>query len=204
MVLRKFSSWLKGGPKIKEVVYKLDVFTRRLEYQKKQLEREARKNREDAKKYRLRGNAEGAKMYAEHYIRYNKWALATDSYRLKIQGMVIRLRQSESVADVASTISGVREALKGLEEAVKLPEDIAKNAEEIDSIMQEFDVRQDVLEAGMEKMTVSTEVTSQEVAATISEIDQEISVETGVKLPSAPSGKVEELEKDIKKLKEEL
>ncbi|MBS7252310.1 MAG: Snf7 family protein, partial [Candidatus Freyarchaeota archaeon] len=154
------------------------VFTRRLEYQKKTLEREARKNREEAKKYRLKGNAEAAKMYAEHYIRYNKWALATDAYRLRIQGMVVRLRQSESVADVASTLSGIRAALDGLKGAINLP-DIAKMVEEIDGSMQEFDVAQDVAEAGMERMTVSTEVTSQEVAATISEIDQEISVETG-------------------------
>jgi hypothetical protein len=203
MALKKFASWLKGGPKLKEVIYKLDVFTRRLEYQKKQLEREARKNREEAKKYRLRGNAEAAKMYAEHYIRYNKWALATDAYRLRIQGMVVRLRQSESVSDVASTLSGIRAALDGLKGAINLP-DIAKMVEEIDGSMQEFDVAQDVAEAGMERMTVSTEVTSQEVASTISEIDQEISVETGVKLPTAPSGKIEELEKDIKKLKEEL
>ncbi|MEM3588010.1 MAG: Snf7 family protein, partial [Candidatus Jordarchaeaceae archaeon] len=104
---------------------------------------------------------------------------------------------------VASTLSGIRSALNGLKGAVNLP-DIAQMVEEIDGTMQDFDVAQDVAEAGMERMTVSTEVTSQEVAATISEIDQEIGVETGVKLPSAPSGKIEELEKDIKKLKEEL
>lgn len=203
MPLKKFISWLKGGPKIKDVIYKLEVFTRRLEYQKKQLERESRKNREEAKKYRLRGNNDAAKMYAEHYIRYQKWALATDAYRLRIQGMVVRLRQSESIYDVASTLSGIRSALNGLKGAVNLP-DIAQMVEEIDGTMQDFDVAQDVAEAGMERMTVSTEVTSQEVAATISEIDQEIGVETGVKLPTAPSGKIEELEKDIKKLKEEL
>ncbi|MHA1579439.1 MAG: Snf7 family protein [Candidatus Freyarchaeota archaeon] len=203
MAFKKFVNWLKGGPKIKDVIYKLEVFTRRLEYQKKQLERESRKNREEAKKYRLRGNTEAAKMYAEHYIRYNKWALATDAYRLRIQGMIVRLRQSESVYDVASTLSGIRSALNGLKDAVNLP-DIAQLVEEIDGTMQDFDVAQDVAEAGMERMVVNTEVTSQEVAATLSEIDQEIGVETGVKLPSAPSGKIEELEKDIKKLKEEL
>ncbi|MHA1606008.1 MAG: Snf7 family protein [Candidatus Freyarchaeota archaeon] len=203
MSLRKFINWLKGGPKLKDVIFKLEVFTRKLEYHKKQLEREARKNREEAKRYRMMGNNEAAKMYAEHYLRYQKWALATDSYRLRIHGMVVKLRQSQSVYEVASTLSGIRAALEGLKSTVNLP-DISQLVDEIDASMQEFDIAQDVTEAGFERMTVSTDVTSKEVAETLSEIDQEIGVETGVKLPSVPAGKIAELEKDIKKLKEEL
>lgn len=203
MSFRKFLSWLKGGPNLKDVIFKLEVFTRRLEYHKRELEREARRNREEAKRYRMTGNNEAAKMYAEHFLRYQKWALATDAYRLRIHGMVVKLRQSQSVYEVASTLSGIRSALEGLKSTVSLP-DIAHLVDEIDSSMREFDIAHDVTEAGFERMAVSTEVTSKEVTEALTEIDQEIGVETGVKLPSVPASKIAELEKDIKKLKEEL
>ncbi|MEM1659357.1 MAG: Snf7 family protein [Candidatus Jordarchaeales archaeon] len=203
MSFKKFLSWLKGGPNLKDVIFKLEVFTRKLEYHKKELEREAKRSREEAKRYRMAGNNDAAKMYAEHFLRYQKWALATDAYRMRIQGMVVRLRQSQSVYEVASTLSGIKAALEGLKSTVSLP-DVAQLVDEIDASMREFDIAHDMTEAGFEKMAMSTDVTTKEVVDVLTEIDQEIGVETGVKLPSVPAGKIAELEKDIKKLKEEL
>jgi polyhydroxyalkanoate synthesis regulator phasin len=61
---------------------------------------------------------------------------------------------------------------------------------------------QEVAEAGMERMSISTEVTDGEIKQALGELDQEIEVETGTALPQ-PEKKVSELEAEIRKLKEE-
>ena len=75
--------------------------------------------------------------------------------------------------------------------------------DEIDLGMQDFDVMQEMTAQGMESMQVSTEVTDKDIDKALQEVDAEISIETGEALPSAVGdSKISDLEKEIKRLKE--
>ncbi len=83
MAFKKFVNWLKGA-NLNDIIFKIDIFTRKLDRQRKTLEKEAYVNRTKAKKYQMDGNTESSRLYAEHFVRYNKWAIGVDKYRLHI------------------------------------------------------------------------------------------------------------------------
>ncbi len=200
-VIRRFTSWLGGGPDLKKLIFRLDVFCRKLDLQRKMLEKEASKSRQRAKKYRLAGNMDATRMYLQHQLRFQKWALSVDSYRLRIEGLQTQLRQSEAMGEVAKILGQLNSALGGLKNQVKVPE-VAKLVDQIEGNLRHFEMTQEVAEAGMDRMAVSTEVTDGEVKDALKELDSEIEVETGTSLPE-PEKRVSELEKEIERLKEE-
>jgi hypothetical protein len=194
-------SWLGGGPNLKKLIFRLDVFCRKLDLQRKMLEREASKSRQKAKKYRLAGNMDAVRLYLQHHLRFQKWALSVDAYRLRIEGLQTQLRQSEAMGEVAKILGQLNAALGGLKSQVKVPE-VAQLVDQIEGNLRHFEMTQEVAEAGMERMAVSTEVTDTEVRDAMKELDQEIEIETGTALPE-PEKRVSELEAEIRKLKEE-
>ncbi len=200
-VIRRFMSWLGGGPDLKKLIFRLDVFCRKLDLQRKMLEREASKSRQKAKKYRLAGNMDAVRLYLQHHLRFQKWALSVDAYRLRIEGLQTQLRQSEAMGEVAKILGQLNAALGGLKSQVRVPE-VAQLVDQIEGNLRHFEMTQEVAEAGMERMAVSTEVTDTEVKDAMKELDQEIEIETGTALPE-PEKRVSELEAEIRKLKEE-
>ena len=199
---KKFVNWLKGT-NLNDLIFKVDVFTRKLDRQRKQLEKEARTNRNKAKKYQMDGNSDGARLYAEHYVRYQKWAMGVDSYRLHIMNLLMKLKQSQAVAETAKILNGITRALGALKSSVRT-QNIAQLVDNIDSQIEHFEMTQEVAQGGLEEITVSTEVTDSDVAKTMEEINQEIAVETGVALPSTPAdSRIQKLEDEIKRIKEE-
>jgi len=199
--IRRFMDWLGGGPDLSKLIFRLDVFCRKLDLQRKMLEREASKSREKAKKYRLNGNMDAVRLYLGHHLRFQKWALSIDGYRLRIEGLQTQLRQSEAVGEVAKLLGQLNAALGGLRTQVRVPE-VAQLVDQIEGNLRHFEMTQEVAEAGMERMSVSTEVTDGEIKQALGELDQEIEVETGTALPQ-PEKRVSELEAEIRKLKEE-
>jgi len=200
--LQKFGNWLKGT-NLNDIIFKVDVFTRKLDRQRKQLEKEARTNRQKAKKYQMDGNTDAAKLYAEHFVRYNKWAMGVDTYRLHIMNLLMKLKQSQAVAETAKILGGITRALGALKSAVRT-QNVAQLVDAIDSQIEHFDMAQEVTQGGLEEITVSTEVNDTDVNKTMEEINQEIAVETGVALPSTPAdSRIQKLEEEIKKIKEE-
>jgi hypothetical protein len=167
--IRRFMSWLGGGPDLKKLIFRLDVFCRKLDLQRKMLEKEASKSRQRAKKYRLAGNMDA--------------------------------RQSEAMGEIANILGQLNAALGGLKSQVKVPE-VAQLVDQIEGNLRHFEMTQDVAEAGMERMSVSTEVTDGEVKDALKELDSEIEIETGTSLPE-PEKRVSELESEIQRLKEE-
>jgi polyhydroxyalkanoate synthesis regulator phasin len=102
---------------------------------------------------------------------------------------------------VAKILGQLNSALGGLKNQVKVPE-VAKLVDQIEGNLRHFEMTQEVAEAGMDRMAVSTEVTDSEVKDALKELDSEIEVETGTSLPE-PEKRVSELEKEIERLKEE-
>ncbi|MHA1652268.1 MAG: Snf7 family protein [Candidatus Helarchaeota archaeon] len=199
---KRFVNWLKGT-NLNDLIFKVDVFTRKLDRQRKQLEKEARINRNKAKKYQLDGNSDAAKLYAEHYVRYQKWAMGVDAYRLHIMNLLMKLKQSQAVAETAKILSGISRALGALKSSVRT-QNIAHLVDNIDSQIEHFEMTQEVAQGGLEDITVSTEVTDADVQRTLEEINQEIAVETGVALPTTPAdSRIQKLEEEIRRIKEE-
>jgi len=199
---KKFVNWLKGT-NLNDLIFKIDVFTRKLDRQRKQLEKEARTNRNKAKKYQMEGNSDAARLYAEHHVRYTKWATGVDSYRLHIMNLLMKLKQSQAVAETAKILSGITRALGGLKNSVRT-QNVAQLVDTIDGQIEHFEMAQEVAQGGLEEITVSTEITDSDVQKTLEEINQEIAVETGVALPTTPAdSRIAKLEDEIKRIKEE-
>lgn len=199
--IRRFKEWLGGKPSLKQLIFRLDVFCRKLDLQRKMLEKEASKSRQKAKRYRLQGNMDAVRLYLQHHLRFQKWALSVDAYRLRIEGLQTQLRQSEAMGDLSKILGQLNAALGGLKTQVKVPE-VAQLVDQIEGNLRHFEMTQEIADEGMERMSVSTEVTDGEVSQALSDLDQEIEVETGTALPQ-PEQRVSQLEEEIRRLKEE-
>ncbi|MHA1695627.1 MAG: Snf7 family protein, partial [Candidatus Helarchaeota archaeon] len=165
----KFINWLKGN-NLKNLIFKIDVFCRKLDYQRKTLEKESLQNRARARKYREQGNDAAAKLYAENTVRFQKWALGVDTYRLHIMGLLMKLKQTQATAETAKILSGIHRALNGLRSSVNI-QNVTQIIDQIDSQIEGFDIAQDMAQDGIQNITVKTEVSPQETNKVLAEID---------------------------------
>jgi len=195
--LKRFGQWLKGTD-YRRLTVNMDIFCRKLDFQRRQLEVESKRNREKALQYRKEGNDAAFKMYVEQYLRYQKWALGVDVYRLRIEGMLFRLRQSQMAKDIAGILGSVKATLKDLRVAVNVP-DIAEMVNGIEKELQHVELAQEVTESGVDRAIASTTVTPEDITLAMEQIDAEVEATTALPVPK---GKESELEKEIKKLKE--
>nr|MDO8135926.1 Snf7 family protein [Candidatus Njordarchaeum guaymaensis] len=195
--LKRFGQWLKGTD-YRRLTVNMDIFCRKLDFQRRQLEVESKRNREKALQYRKEGNDAAFKMYVEQYLRYQKWALGVDVYRLRIEGMLFRLRQSQMAKDIAGILGSVKATLKDLRVAVNVP-DIAEMVNGIEKELQHVELAQEVTESGVDRAIASTIVTPEDITLAMEQIDAEVEATTALPVPK---GKESELEKEIKKLKE--
>ena len=179
---------------------KLNILTKKMEWQRRSLEKEAKVNRMKARKERMENNTEGAKVYATYFLQFKKWALNVDMYRLNIEGLIVKLRQSEAMGEVAKALSSLKYVLGSIRSNLKLP-NLVKTMNEIEQKLKDVEVSKDLAETKMLSITEAEKVSKEELNKIIDEIDQEIAVETGQALPE-PAIQASELEKEIKKLKE--
>ncbi|MFX0135633.1 MAG: Snf7 family protein [Candidatus Hodarchaeota archaeon] len=201
-VLEKFINWLRKGKNLQKVITKIDVFNRNLTFQRKHLEKQSRDNFRTAKRYRLEGNNQAARLYMEHRLRFQKWAFAVDTYRLNIEGLLHQLRMAQSHHEMAKTLAVIQRTLRSMAGAIQLPK-LAEIMNDVNSMFQQFDLAGEFIDESIQEGTqVSTQVTDAEINEAMTELDAEIGVETGQILKS-PSGKIAELEDEIKKLKQD-
>ena len=135
-------------------------------------------------------------------LQQTNWAVGIDNYCLQIQGLQFKLEQAKAVGDINEIMKGIAKVVSQLQNVVSAPQ-INELIEEIDMGMQDFDVMSEITQSGMESMQVSTEVSDKDIDKALQEVDAEISIETGEALPSAVGdSKISDLEKEIKRLKE--
>lgn len=200
-VLEKFINWLRKGKNLQKVITKIDVFNRNLTFQRKHLEKQSRDQFRTAKRYRLEGNNQAARLYMEHRLRFQKWAFAVDTYRLNIEGLLHQLRMAQSHHEMARTLAVIQRTLRGMAGAIQLPK-LAEIMNDVNSMFQQFDLAGEFIDESIQEGTqVSTQVTDAEINEAMTELDAEIGVETG-QILKTPSGKISELEDEIKKLKQ--
>jgi len=195
--LKRFGQWLRGSD-YRRLTVNMDIFCKKLDFQRRQLEAESKRNREKALQYRKEGNDGAFKMYVEQYLRYQKWALGVDVYRLRIEGMLFKLRQSQMAKDIAGILGSVKATLKDLRLAVSVP-DVAEMVDGIEKELQHVELAQEVTQTGVDRAIASTTVTPEDVAQAMEQIDAEVEATTALPVPKS---KESELEKEIKKLKE--
>lgn len=203
--IKKFANWLSGGQGSKNnatnSITQLKIFIKRLQRQSAKLNQQAKISRRKAVELRKAGDINASKMHMRAALQNQKWALGIDNYVLQIQSLEFKLEQAKAVDDVGKILEGVAAAIAGLQKTVSAPQ-ISELVEQIDMGIQDFDVTQEITETGLQSMSVSSEVSDEEVDKALAEVDSEISVETGESLPTAGDDKINELEKEIQRLKE--
>lgn len=203
--IKKFANWLSGGQGSKNnatnSLTQLKIFIKRLQRQSLKLNQQAKISRRKAVELRKTGDINASKMHMRAALQNQKWALGIDNYVLQIQSLEFKLEQAKAVDDVGKILEGVAAAIAGLQKTVSAPQ-ISELVEQIDLGIQDFDVTQEITETGLQSMSVSSEVSDEEVNKALAEVDSEISVETGESLPTAGDDKINELEKEIQRLKE--
>ena len=192
-VLERFINWLRKGKNLQKVINKIDIFNRNLVFQRKHLEKQSRDNYRTAKKYRLEGNNQAARLYMEHRLRFQKWAFGVDTYRLNIEGLLHQLRMAQSHHDMARTLAAIQRTLNSMKGAIQLPK-LSEIMADINNLFKDFDLAGEFIDESIQEGTqVSTQVTDSEINEALAEMDAEIGVETG-QILKTPSGKISELE----------
>jgi len=202
--LKKFADWLSGSNRNTpaKMITKLTIFQKRLQRQSAKLNSQARIARRKAVEFRKKGDVSASRVHMRSSLQQTNWAVGIDNYCLQIQGLQFKLEQAKAVGDINEIMKGIAKVVGQLQNSVSAPQ-INELIEEIDMGMQDFDVMSELTTSGMESMNVTTEVSDKDIDKALQEVDAEISIETGEALPSAVGdSKISDLEKEIKRLKE--
>ncbi|NVM03810.1 MAG: Snf7 family protein [Candidatus Helarchaeota archaeon] len=201
-VLEDFFRWVRKSDNYNKLNYNLELINRNLVYQRKKLEKESKAQFKRAKKYRLEGNNQGARLYMQHRLRFQKWAIAVDTYRLNIEGLIHQIKMAKSHVEIARNLSSVQRSLKSLLKNVEIPK-LGEMMSDLQQNLQQFDLTGEYIQDGVEEGTqTSLQVTEYDIKDGMEQLDAEIEAEAKKSL-LPPSEKMIELEKEIKKLKEE-
>lgn len=192
-------SWLRG-PKLPQLIMKLEMICRKLEWEANKLERQAKTNRTKARAQRLEGNDEAAKVYVGHYLTFKNLELEFDAYRLGIEGFIVELKKNEAMGDVSKILGSLKYVVGSIKNRIRIPE-LSKTMDEIQQSLKHVSETKDLTEGRMLSITGVTEISPENIQKVLDELDHEIAVETEGALPQ-PSTKISELEKEIRKMKE--
>jgi hypothetical protein len=211
--IKDFVGWLsegRGNTKdgLSHSVMKIKLFVKRLERQVIRMEIQSRQLRAKSIKNREGGDMEASKLNMKSSLQYKKWAFATESFRVRLEGIQYKMEQAKAMKDFSGVAQDAVRVLATLQSQVKAPqiEEMLKQMdvsfENVDTLMETSNSSLELMDAGS-----STAVSEKEVEEALAEVDAEISVKRGVELPAAPihgeETKIESLEDEIKKLKQQ-
>ncbi|HMF30603.1 MAG TPA: Snf7 family protein [Candidatus Lokiarchaeia archaeon] len=193
----------KGGKDTTlSVLTKLKIFNKRLSRQATQLNMKSQRARAKAIDLRKKGDTAGSKMQMRAHLQMQAWKNNIENFQLKLDGLQYKLEQAKAVNDVESILKNVAGVITVLQKTVSAPE-ISQIISQIDLGISDFDATQEVAAEGMEDMGATDQISDDQVDLALDEVDAEIMAETGTQLPSAGSGKISDLEKEIQKLKQQ-
>ena len=200
------SNWLSGGRSkdrdIRAVTVKLKIFNKRLDRQSKKLEAKAKQARSKAVKFRKEGDMKGSAVHARGYLQFKKWSKGIATFKLNLEGLQFKLEQATAIKDVAGIMKSIANSVTGLKSQISIPE-ITETIKDIDIGIEDFQVTEEIAADGIENINVDTSVSDDEVKNVLGEIDAEISVETGIQLPTVSEDqRIKDLENELKELKE--
>ncbi|UYP45192.1 hypothetical protein NEF87_001477 [Candidatus Lokiarchaeum ossiferum] len=211
--MKKFAEWLSGGFSDEEQttspLIKIKVFNKRLARQIRKIEVQEKMAKKRAIDARKSGDIAGSKLHMKNSLQYRKWGHSTEHFRMKIENIQFRLQQAKVMGQFNEVAEDIVGTLQGLQLNVKMPE-MVKMLKEMDLGFGSMDAMMDTTTSQLEQSegaTSETEVSDSEVENALAEIDTEMSMDSVMALPSVPisdepEAQIEDLEEEIKKLKE--
>lgn len=200
MVFGKFVRWLGGGKSTRDYIIDLKMVNKRLARSSKKLEADesklARKTREAMRK----GLVDQARLYASNVARNRKWVYSYTRLTTRIEGIIFRLEQADSVQALANELKGMAGALRSVNASLNAPE-ISALVEDLENSFEGIEMTTDMMDEDFESM-MSLDVDETEVDKIMGEIGTEIGLgaETGLPTPDIRSS---ELAKEIEELRKE-
>ncbi len=199
--IKKAFSWGRKKPDISDVTSQLRIMSKQLERQRNKLEKEERDTKARAVRARKTGNNEAFRTYATEMIRFRRFALSIDKSRLQILKILAHVTRAQTTAQAGRAIDQVAKILGMLGDATDATK-VVENADEIARRLEEFEIESGITGDAFDS-TSDTQVTSEDLAAAMSEIDVAAGV-TETHTSAKPVTEAEELEEAIKSLENEL
>lgn len=200
--VRKAFSWFRKKPDIGEVTSQLRILSKQLERQRNKLEKEERDTKARAIKARKSGNLEAYRTYAGEMIRFRRFALGVDKSRLQILKILAHVTRAQTTAQASQALNQVSKILGLLGDAT----DVTKVVENVDLIaerLEEFEIESGITGEAFDS-TGDAQLTSEDLAAAMAEIDAEAGLAEGTTTTARPVSESEKLEEAIKALEREL
>ncbi|MBK5114233.1 MAG: Snf7 family protein [Candidatus Heimdallarchaeota archaeon] len=200
MVFGKFVRWLGGGKSTRDYIIDLKMVNKRLARSSKKLETDEQKLQRKTRDAMRRGLMDQARLYASNVARNRKWVYSYTRLTTRIEGIIFRLEQADSVQQLASELKGMAGALREVNASLNAPE-ISALVEDLENSFEGIEMTTDMMDEDFESM-MSLDVDETEVDKIMGEIGTEIGLgaETGLPTPDIRST---ELAKEIEKLRED-
>jgi len=199
MVFGKFVRWLGGGKSTRDYIIDLKMVNKRLARSSKKLETDEQKLQRKTRDAMRKGLMDQARLYASNVARNRKWVYSYTRLTTRIEGIIFRLEQADSVQQLASELKGMAGALRQVNASLNAPE-ISALVEDLENSFEGIEMTTDMMDEDFESM-MSLDVDETEVDKIMGEIGTEIGLgaETGLPTPDIRST---ELAKEIEKLRE--
>ena len=200
MVFGKFVRWLGGGKNTRDYIIDLKMVNKRLARSSKKLETDEQKLQRKTRDAMKRGLMDQARLYASNVARNRKWVYSYTRLTTRIEGIIFRLEQADSVQQLAGELKGMAGALREVNASLNAPE-ISALVEDLENSFEGIEMTTDMMDEDFENM-MSLDVDETEVDKIMGEIGTEIGLgaETGLPTPDIRST---ELAKEIEKLRED-
>ncbi len=199
--IRKAFRWGKKRPDVGEVSSQLRVLSKQLARERNKLEKEARDTRARAVRARKEGRADAYKTYATEMVRFRRFALSVDKSRLQILKILAYITRAQTTAKANVALEKVADILGLLGDTTDTLK-VVENVDEIGRRLEQFEIESSISTEALDTTEIG-EVTSEELAAAMAEIDAEAGAATS-QAKKAPMTESEELEAEIKSLEQEL
>ncbi len=200
--IRKALSWGRKKPDINEVTSQLRVLSKQLERQRNKLEKEERDTKARAIRARKTGNMEAYRTYAGEMIRFRRFALGVDKSRLQILKILAHVTRAQTTAQASQALNQVAKILGLLGDATDVTK-VVENVDEIARRLEEFEIESGITGEAFDS-TGDAQITTDDLAAAMAEIDAEAGVAEAASPVSKPISETEKLEEAIKALEREL
>ena len=200
MVFGKFVRWLGGGKSTRDYIIDLKMVNKRLARSSKKLETDEQKLQRKTRDAMRKGLMDQARLYASNVARNRKWVYSYTRLTTRIEGIIFRLEQADSVQQLASELKGMAGALREVNASLNAPE-ISALVEDLENSFEGIEMTTDMMDEDFGSM-MSLDVDETEVDKIMGEIGTEIGLgaETGLPTPDIRST---ELAKEIEKLRED-
>ncbi|MHA1244964.1 MAG: Snf7 family protein [Candidatus Heimdallarchaeota archaeon] len=200
MVFGKFVKWLGGGKSTRDYIIDLKMVNKRLARSSKKLEMGESKLQKKTRDAMKKGLMDQARLYAQNVARNRKWVYSYTKLTTRIEGIIFRLEQADSVQQLAGELKGMAGALRSINQSLNAPE-ISSLIEDLENSFEGIEMTTDMMDEDFESM-MSLDVDETEVDKIMGEVGTEIGLGADAGLPT-PDIRSTELAREIEELRKE-